>query len=53
MIKMEKKVNSFAVFAKNIFYITIVFKKNFKGNVQKRSIKDASDFGVTNNEILP
>ena len=42
MMKTEKKVPSFAVFAKIILYITIFFKKFFKGNVQKMSIEGAS-----------
>ena len=32
---MEKMVESFAVFAKIVLYITICFNKFFKGNVKK------------------
>ena len=52
-IKNGKKVDSFAAFSKIILYITTFFKKNFKSNVQKMSIEGASDFRVTNNNILP
>ena len=47
-----KMVNSFAVFAKIIFYITIFFKKNFKGVIQKMLIVGASDFRVKNNNFF-
>ena len=40
---MEKKVDSFAVFAKIILYNTIFFKKFFMGNIQKMSIEGSSD----------
>ena len=36
MIKNGKKVDSFAVFAKIILYITIFFKNVFKGKVKKK-----------------
>ena len=48
LIKGEKKVDSFAVFAKIILLITIFFKNFFKGNVLKMSIEGASDFRVAN-----
>ena len=49
---MEEKVDSYAVFAKIIFYITIFFKKYFKGIIQKMSIEGVSDFRVNNNNFL-
>ena len=49
---MEKKVDSYAVFAKIILYTAIFFKKFFKGIVQKMSIEGASDFSVKNNNFL-
>ena len=52
MIKMEKKVDSLAVFTKIILYITI-FLIFFKGNIQKMSIDGASHFRVMNNNFLP
>ena len=46
-------VHSFAVLAKIIPSITIFFKNFFKINVQKMLTEGASDFRITNNNVLP